>query len=1132
MTKVMDHVRGRRWSPIGVRAWMLIVRLSGGLGGLVEKMAKGGRPAFITLALALVALRFFAWWEVLLAYGALLLLWLAIKATSRVVIDTFEEHTMPSGTEVAPKPEATSASGASPSPTASSVQDRPDPHRLDTTGMATLLTARLGEMRNVYKLLEEPLGSPHAERPLDGAVQLEDIGDVLRSAFTTQSSVSVGPITVPVGSVMALLGRLVQAPRLHGAIYGDDSQLTITAELSAQGRNYVWSVERKLDKNETVAHARAAMIEDLAYRVFTDLSLQGQAEWPATRDWFYALKERQACQRSPRERRVHLQNAEEHLRKALSQDERFYLAAYNLGIVYRQLAEHDAQSRRDVTNELRGVPEEAYTRSALRVFAYAIEKLDRGRWEAYYGLALAYWKRAEQSKLTEEPSDERDRRLERVVSLCDRAIDLAQSRAARAQILDLQATALGALHRLEHARGTWHTACREVLGALAFAQLTRIRDEADGQRLLRLRKQASQCVLNLAIAYYKADPDSVKQPEPQPRDPLYLTPRAWRYARIYWLATFAVRLADVDADTHARFADIVSRKPRLKTRELARAIRIDPDKPDYWVALAEVRTAEDRDAARTACTEAERAIDFAADPPPEDDLIKRLAKAYENVGRPERRDAVIRRGDLGREIAKARNSDRTRRQLEALLGERKQDGNAWETALVQRELGRYLLESVQPCSPRNARRAEKLFADAAANLDENDRIDIRRWGLPGAQASAIAHQHNRTREALPLAERGVSIDPLSESAWRALAAVREHGGDYESGCRAWKRVLMIEPGQPKDHVALAVCQWKLAEWMSDAGRRRDVYREALENLHTALELYDSEQMKERQRTEWWCAACHWMLGQFKEMPEHLSFILASIEDLHPSANDNALAARVELALSLSYRQTRNYAKAEEYAQRSIAHGNQAAGGGFQANGFPGNVIGEYGRTLGEIRALARAHLAGCHADRDGRLPFAEAQVRSAERLMHEGMADGSNGNPRQPRNHVERDLTELEGRVLGERGRIALARRRVKEAVGLLERSTRKDPGEADIYVALACAYERLAAEQDAPEREWTLEKAAESCRRAKDIVGRHHPHWGAANAVEERVKERERTPSPAIAALVPATDSAKPSEPQPATRM
>ena len=70
--------------------------------------------------------------------------------------------------------------------------------------MAGLLAARLAEMRSVYQLLEEPLGRPHPG-PVESAVQLEDIGDVLRSAFTTQSNLSIGPVTLPFGGLMALL---------------------------------------------------------------------------------------------------------------------------------------------------------------------------------------------------------------------------------------------------------------------------------------------------------------------------------------------------------------------------------------------------------------------------------------------------------------------------------------------------------------------------------------------------------------------------------------------------------------------------------------------------------------------------------------------------------------------------------------------------------------------------------------------------------------------------------------------------------------------------------------------------------------------------------------------------------------
>jgi hypothetical protein len=182
--------------------------------------------------------------------------------------------------------------------------------------MAGLLGTQLTEMRVVYQLLQEPLGRPRPG-PVEGAVQLEDIGDVLRAAFTTQSNLRVGPITLPLGSLMALLGRVMQAPHLRGALYGDDADLTLTAGLTMKHHDYVWKVTRSVGASETPTQARTEMVAELAYRIFTDLSLHGQAEWPATRHWLDALQERQACQRTPRDRRGHLEAAETYLRNAL-----------------------------------------------------------------------------------------------------------------------------------------------------------------------------------------------------------------------------------------------------------------------------------------------------------------------------------------------------------------------------------------------------------------------------------------------------------------------------------------------------------------------------------------------------------------------------------------------------------------------------------------------------------------------------------------------------------------------------------------------------------------------------------------------------------------------------------------------
>ena len=115
-------------------------------------------------------------------------------------------------------------------------------------------------------------------------------------------------------------------------------------------------------------------------------------------------------------------------------------------------------------------------RSALNVFAYAINKLDHDRWEAYYGLALAHWKLAERlvcdsrrrwykevddlgdracklapsqaagdpiQKLKEEALRELvERRYNQVVDLGDRACKLTSNRDVRAQIQELEAKAL------------------------------------------------------------------------------------------------------------------------------------------------------------------------------------------------------------------------------------------------------------------------------------------------------------------------------------------------------------------------------------------------------------------------------------------------------------------------------------------------------------------------------------------------------------------------------------------------------------------------------------------------------------------------------------------------------------------
>ncbi len=1283
-----------RHGAFRIRSRMLLVRTSDKIGKAIEWLCTGGRPAVLMLVLAAAGFIWWNRWGALLLYVALLLAWSAAKAKTRVVIETFEDHTSSTAAsgEARPGGAGDSRDGAGPS-------DRPDPHRLDASGIAGLLATKLAEMRNVYQLLEEPLERPRPG-PAEGAVQLEDIGDVLRSAFTAQSNLTVGPVTLPFGSLMALLGRVIGAPHLRGAIYGSDTQLTLTAYLTMHGRDYVWSVTPP-GEAQSPTEARQKMVAELAYRVFTDLSLQGQAaEWPATRYWLDALKERQSCQRTPRERRYHLEAAETHLRNALAEDERFYLAAYNLGIVYRQLAEGDAKRGRVAPTEARNIPDaelrevrdEPFMRSAIMTFKYAIEKLDRGRWEAYYGLALADWKLADQS--VGDPG----RRLNRVIDDCERALDLAPSRAARAQILDLKATAqkdLGDLAKklakkkvtaaevavrkasarlgraktqeeldkaktqvakaenerekasvaLEHAEvtareqsnaalETWIRACRSILRELTLTQLWRV--PTDSQHTTRLRKEAARCLLNLTIAYDAVEPNPTAEPGAN-------LLRRWsvkhRFVSLRYLISAAVRLADLDAEAHEKFADIAYRWEYFDVAqtELQHAIRIEQDNAKYWAMLARAsakkavaaKTGRDApekaqdvahkaaDEAYTTCVRAEATIDFGVldyaddehedDAPPSDPeaaeernqkrAVELLGEAYDLLDDQQhafelasRRRHFASRRTLRRELARATRSQpkqseprgkqsepagarelRLCARLAGLLSDHKDD---WEVAIIERHLGQHLLESaaaitkyfesgsstrsddeqlsklLSACNvsdgtttdaggavrlparalaaaahkfgeqrrptkgveDRLSQAAENVFDDAIKRLNVSEhKADIRRWGLLGEKARAIVRQPDRTGEALPLAERGVAIDPLSASASRALALVREHGGDYLGACTAWNRAQLREPEDAETSVLLALCQWQYARWIVDASTWRSVISEAMANLHAARVLYDVTQMEQRRRAEWWAAKCHWTLGEFAEVPSHLRFILASLERAEPPDEDRALQAAVELMLAQSYRQVRNFAEAEKYALQAIQdadalrrrHDDRRA---VPRDYRPAARLRDDEWSLGAIRVLARAELVGCHADRNSARRFDIARSYRAE-LLANGLSAAHSAEARRDGRPAGQATDPQEaGRVrselLTERGRAELARGHARKAVRLLKRATRKDPGSAGSYVALARAYQKLAAERHYGEAAVARQKARDSCELARKIVGESHLQWAAAEEIEQALAD------------------------------
>jgi tetratricopeptide (TPR) repeat protein len=159
------------------------------------------------------------------------------------------------------------------------------------------------------------------------------------------------------------------------------------------------------------------------------------------------------CQRRPHNRRLLLKEAEANFMQALSEDERFYLACLNLGIVYRRLAQYPGQPRDR---------SQGYVLAARRVFERAIG-LRPDRWEAYHALAEAYWE-----------TDGSVGALEMIAGLCERALSREPDRAARARILDLKGQAQGmAQVAFGPAIVSRRQACRFALSELARTRLRR-----------------------------------------------------------------------------------------------------------------------------------------------------------------------------------------------------------------------------------------------------------------------------------------------------------------------------------------------------------------------------------------------------------------------------------------------------------------------------------------------------------------------------------------------------------------------------------------------------------------------------------------------------------------------------------
>ena len=274
------------------------------------------------------------------------------------------------------------------------------------TGIETLLTVKLGRISQLYRDVNEqrPISTSTGDsRQVSAVLRVDDPLELLTKAESATSTLSLGPIEIPVGLFISFFNNIGRGPRIRGSIRKEKNHYVLLAVMSGKGHNFTWKInsgENKLDYPEFITGELAKkdekgveesniisgsapeecpiidMAKDLAYQIYTDLPSTGSFKWQATYLFNTGLRSYRECLRTPKDQDTNLKKAEHYFHQALVYDKTFATAWYNLGVVYSE-------------RKLKSAAEKAFLKS--------IEQ-DPNEPKAYYALAQTrynwyFWKK-------------------------------------------------------------------------------------------------------------------------------------------------------------------------------------------------------------------------------------------------------------------------------------------------------------------------------------------------------------------------------------------------------------------------------------------------------------------------------------------------------------------------------------------------------------------------------------------------------------------------------------------------------------------------------------------------------------------------------------------------------------------
>jgi len=206
------------------------------------------------------------------------------------------------------------------------------------TGLGARLEDELARIAGVYRVIDAAV-PPQKAMVIEVIPKVDEVGTILEEA----SAIDLGTkLKIPTKQLMTLVGRLVSGPRLTGSLHKVGGELILMAELNGGGLLGNWRVdhnklseeERRLPEEDRIDK----LIEQLAFRIATDLVAIGSPRWRAVRCFTDGLRAYRETARQ-RDKAPQLREAERFLIRALKDDQKFVQCHYNLGVVYRQLEE-------------------------------------------------------------------------------------------------------------------------------------------------------------------------------------------------------------------------------------------------------------------------------------------------------------------------------------------------------------------------------------------------------------------------------------------------------------------------------------------------------------------------------------------------------------------------------------------------------------------------------------------------------------------------------------------------------------------------------------------------------------------------------------------------------------------------